>query len=61
MRQLADTLAAVSIPNPASVSLQEWDEARRTNRLDVRKRFAAWVQPRTGGSLQAARELARFL
>ena len=35
--------------------------ARHAAREAVRDRFRAWLGPRTGGSLQAARELLRFL
>lgn len=59
--RLHETLEVVSGDNTACLTAATWDRARHKARTDVQERFSSWVQPRTGGSLQAARELARFL
>ena len=39
----------------------DWQAARANEAADVRQRFAAWLRPRLGGSLQAAEALAQAL
>ena len=40
---------------------QDWQAARAKETAEVRERFAAWLRPRLGGSLQAAETLAQTL
>ena len=39
----------------------DWQAARANEAAQVRQRFAAWLRPRLGGSLQAAEALVRVL
>ena len=59
--RLRETLEVPPSAGAAPVSIVTWAHARHSARLAVQERFAAWVAPRTGGSLQAAHELVRFL
>jgi 3-deoxy-D-manno-octulosonic-acid transferase len=52
---LLERLARVASSAPA------WEEARLAARKEIQARFQAWLAPHTGGGLQAARLLARYL
>ena len=61
--RLASLPRAPNGRNPASTGLDgpDWQAARAKETAEVRRRFAAWLRPRLGGSMQAAEALAQVL